>query len=272
MKKVLKIIGCVLLIGALWFANGFFGNPVSKWLAARAANNYLKENFADTAYEAEQTVYSFKDGKYHTRIVLPGSADSTFTLSFTMGGKLFYSTYAVAVLSRWNTAERLIMEYAELTEAVFAAADLPYASEIRFGELRFAWDAQARESAYAIPAEELELDGIYDIKVLGAQAGELTVYFCDETVTAERLSEMLLAIRAAFDAADVPFRTIDCVLESPLPETGKWNMERMEVMNFPYEEIYAEGLATRVEASNAAADAYYAEMDEVKKTAEAYPQ
>ena len=48
-KKVLKIIALViaiaLIVGIAWVANGLNGNPISKMLAKKAANEYLAENF-----------------------------------------------------------------------------------------------------------------------------------------------------------------------------------------------------------------------------------
>lgn len=111
----------------------------------------------------------------------------------------------------------------------------------------------------------MELDGIYDINELGAKAGKLTIYIYDDTVTVERLAEIILDIKGMLDDAGVRFYVMDCVLEYPKPESGEWKQGRVEVMDFLCSDIYEEGLVERVQASNDAAEDYYDEMDAIKK-------
>ena len=53
-KKVLKIIALIIAIALIvtvcWFANALCGNPISKWLAQRAADTYLDEHYPDTDF------------------------------------------------------------------------------------------------------------------------------------------------------------------------------------------------------------------------------
>ena len=70
------------------------------------------------------------------------------------------------------------------------------------------------------------------------------------------------------DDAGVRFYVMDCVLEYPKPESGEWKQGRVEVMDFLCSDIYEEGLAERVQASNDAAEDYYDEMDAIKKEEE----
>ena len=121
---------------------------------------------------------------------------------------------------------------------------------------------------YALITNELELDGIYDVNELGAKAGKLTLYVYDDTVSVERLAEIILDIKGMLDDAGVRFYVMDCVLEYPKPESGEWKQGRVEVMDFLCSDIYEEGLAERVQASNDAAEDYYDEMDAIKKEEE----
>ena len=61
-KKVLKfialIIAIALIVGVFWFANALNGNPISKWLAQRAASAYLEEQYPDTDYYIERLGFS----------------------------------------------------------------------------------------------------------------------------------------------------------------------------------------------------------------------
>lgn len=118
---------------------------------------------------------------------------------------------------------------------------------------------------YALITNELELDGIYDVNELGAKAGKLTIYVYDDTVTVERLAEIILDIKGMLDDAGVRFYVMDCVLEYPKPESGEWKQGRVEVMDFLSSDIYEEGFVDRVQASNDAAGDYYNEMDAIKK-------
>ena len=54
-KRILKLTAfaaaLALLAGVLWFSNGLLGNPVSKFLAARAAREYLSGKYHGSEYQ-----------------------------------------------------------------------------------------------------------------------------------------------------------------------------------------------------------------------------
>ena len=85
------------------------------------------------------------------------------------------------------------------------------------------------------------------------------------TVSAERLSEILIEIKELMNEAGVSFYAIDCVLEYEEGPEGETRNGRVEVMNFLYSDIYEKELVERVKKSNEAAIKYYAEMDAVKE-------
>lgn len=271
-KKILKIAALVvalaLIVGVCWFANGLVGNPISKMLATKAAENYLEEKFPGKDFELERVTFSFKDTKYHAYIVSPSSIDSSFSLTINMGGKIVYDYYENNVLAGWNTANRLMMEYREAADKVLESPSFPYDSHIGYGDLEFISEEYKSEPdvpSYALVTNDLELDALYNINELGAKAGKLTIYIYDDTVTTERLAEIILDIKGMLDDAGVSFYVMDCVLEYPKPESGEWKQGRVEVMDFLYSDIYEEGMVERVQASNDAADAYYNDMDAIKK-------
>ena len=272
MKKRILIISVIVLAAAivgvaLWFINGFFGNPVSALLARVSSEKHLDENYADSKYFIEDVSFSFKDGCYYAHVTDPDSPDSAFAIVMRMNGRVIYDTYEDTVVRRWNTARRLGDEYRERVDAVLEATDLPYDAHIAFGDILFTSRADMAEydvPEYAIVSDDLTLDGEYNVSELGAKAGELTVYVYDEDVSPERLSAILLDIRARMDRAGVSFYRIDCVLEYPRTEDGAQRSGRVEVMGFTYAEIYEEGLSERVAASDKAAKEYYAEQDAEK--------
>lgn len=106
MKKVLiyTSIGVALAI-ILFFAVAFFGNPISRVLANKAANDYLKTHYTELELEKERTFYNFKDAKYVVRLQDKNSPDSQFALSFDSLGHLKYDSYGDREL---NTFRRYV--------------------------------------------------------------------------------------------------------------------------------------------------------------------
>ena len=139
--KIIKAIAIVLAVAvlgvALWFVCGFFGNPVSKHLATKSAQEYLEANFAGTDFEIEDTFYDFKVTGYNVHIKSPSSADSSFTIRTGLDGKVSYDTYDDSVTQRGNTAARIGKEYREAADGVFNSEAFPYESDICFGDIEF---------------------------------------------------------------------------------------------------------------------------------------
>ena len=272
-KKTLKIIAAVtalaILAGLAWFANAMVGNPISKMLAERAAVKHLEETYAGTDYYIERIAYSFKDGNYHVFIKSPSSIDTSFSLTFTMLGKLRLDTFD-SVLDGFNTARRLEEEYRNLTDTVFENPAFPYTCHISYGTLEIypqeAFDDPNIDDIppYAINQSTLVLDKTYDIRELGRQAGHLIVYVESDTVTIEKAAEIMLNVKAIFDDAGIPFVAIDFTLWYPRPEDGQRPNGEVSVADFPYDAIHENGMFDRVEEADKALKAYYAEQDTKK--------
>ncbi|MBR2894286.1 MAG: hypothetical protein IKC03_01330 [Oscillospiraceae bacterium] len=269
-KRTLKIIAAVtafVILGGLgWFANAMVGNPVSKMLAARAAEKHLEETYAGADFYIERIAYSFKDGSYHAFVKSPTSIDTEFSLSITMLGEIRLDTYE-DVLDGFNTARRLDGEYRALTDTIFENPSFPYGCDIGFGTLEIypeeaLHDPNANDvPAYAINQSMLILDKIYDIRELGRQAGHLIVYVESDTITLEKAVEIMLGIKTIFDDAGVPFVAMDFTLQYPLPEEGMRPDGEVSVNGFLYDDIYEDGMIERVEEADRALKAYYAEQD-----------
>lgn len=273
-KKILKVIALIvaiaLIVGIAWLANSLNGNPISKMLAKKAANVYLEEHFPDTDYYIEDLGFSFKFVGYYAHIRSASSMDTQFSLEIDMFGHVFFDTYE-SVTGGFVTARRLEQEYRELTDQIFENPAFPYHSDIQYGTLEIypqeAFDDPLATDVpdYALVQEDLILDKIYDIRELGAQAGHLTVYVDSETISLELAAEMMLAIRAEFDKANIPFRAINFVLQHPLPEEGPRDDVYIWVEHFLYEDIDAEGLEERIAKADAAMKAYFAQQDALYK-------
>ena len=271
-KRILKIAAFVfaiaLIVGVCVFANGLVGNPISKAVATNTAEKHLEENFADKDFEIERVTFSFKDGYYHAFIYSPSSIDSDFTILVDMWGNLRYDTYEDRVLSGGNTADRISRDYRAVVDKVLDSQAFPYNEHIGYGDFDFYPRVHLEEYSvpeYALITEDLTLDAFYDVNELGAKHGKLTIYIDDDTVSYERLAEILLDVRSIFDDAGVKFYVIDCVLEYQKNEDSSKKQEgRVEVREFLYADIYEDGMVERVKASDEAAKAYYAEQDAEK--------
>ena len=262
-RKWLKILAGVLGIGIILtlaaFANALVGNPVSSALARRSARQLLSEAHAGSDYVIEDTGYNFKTGGYWVHIQSPSSPDGTFSVYTDGLGRYQYDTYEYDVLRHGNTARRLRAAYRAAGDAVFDAPTFPFDTDVEFTELEFG----DSDYPYAIPTEELEQDGEYDVAALGARAGRLVIYFMDEDVSPERLAELLPEVKARLDAAGVPFRAVDSVLRRPKPTDGSpWSEEQINILDFPAEALDPDGLTERIAAADAEAKAYYAKLDE----------
>ena len=271
-KRILKIAAFVfaiaLIVGVCVFANALVGNPISKAMATNTAEKHIEENYADKDFEIERVTFSFKDGYYHAFIYSPSSIDSDFTILVDMWGKLRYDTYEDRVLSGGNTADRISRDYRAVVDKVLDSQAFPYNEHIGYGDFDFYPRVHLEEYSvpeYALITEDLTLDAFYDVNELGERHGKLTIYIDDDTVSYERLAEILLDIRRIFDDSGVKFYVIDCVLEYPKNEDSSKKQEgRVEVREFLYADIYEEGMVERVKASDEAAKAYYAEQDAEK--------
>ena len=271
-KRILKIAAFVfaiaLIVGVCVFANGLVGNPISKAVATNTAEKHIEENYADKDFEIERVTFSFKDGYYHAFIYSPSSIDSDFTILVDMWGKLRYDTYEDRVLSGGNTADRISRDYRAAVDKVLDSQAFPYNEHIGYGDFDFYPREHLEEysvSEYALITEDLTLDAFYDVNELGAKHGKLTIYIDDDTVSYERLSEILLDVRRIFDDAGIKFYIIDCVLEYQKNEDSSKKKEgRVEVREFLYTDIYEDGMVERVKASDEAANAYYDQQDAEK--------
>lgn len=274
-KKVLKvlalILAIILIIGVGLFANALVGNPVSKFLATKGAEEHLAKNYGDKDFVVEEVNYDFKTGGYYARISSPTSIDSHFSLSFDWMGKLIIDSYD-EVTSGWNTARRINDEYGEKVDNVFENNEFPFFIDISYGDIEFTSKEYGEDSSrpeYSIYRETLEIDGIYDIDELGKKAGKLTVYIYSREISEEKLAEILLNIKSVFNQSGVTFYAIDCVLQ----QSGEIIYEddiyiappQIEVMDFLYSDIYEDGLVERVREANQKAIEYNEEQEKIKE-------
>jgi uncharacterized protein YqgQ len=252
LKITALVFAIALIVGVCIFANGLVGNPISKAIAKNVAEKHIEKTYADKDFEIERVFYSFKDGYYHAFVYSPSSVDSDFTILIDMWGKMRHDTYEDRVLSGGNTASRIDRDYREMVDKVLNSQAFPYNTHIEYGDFEFYPREHLKEHTvpeYALITEDLTLDAFYDVNELGAKHGMLTIYIEDNTVTIERMSEILLDVKRIFDDAGVKFYMIDCVLEYPKTEDGTEREGRVEVREFLYADIYEDGMFERVKGA-----------------------
>jgi hypothetical protein len=71
----------------------------------------------------------------------------------------------------------------------------------------------------------------------------------------------MLDIKTRFDAAGIPFKAMDFVLQYPRPDEEMRPEGEVRVKDFLYEDIYAEGMTARILHADAELKVYYAELD-----------
>lgn len=256
------VLAAVVLAVVCIFIIGFFGNPVSHLLASRTARQYQAEHYP--TYTIGASGYNFKTGRYYAHLTDPAQPDGDFSLELSSGGKLLLDTYADRVLSGENTSHRLSMEYRDLCRQVLETEQAGLPLDFGFGTLEI-WRREALGNHdcpdYALVTEDLVPNGTYDVRALGAQAGHLVYYLEDADPTPEKLAHWLLEIRRLMDEAGLPFVSIDVDLRYLRNEDGTRPSTDIRVSNFPYEEIYADGLTARVTAAVNAWNNDYNEME-----------
>lgn len=271
-RKAFKIIAIVLAVAVIgigtWFVCSFYGNPVSHFLAKKAAENYIAETYEDKDFQIDDVAYDFKMCAYYVNVSSPTSIDSHFSLNYDSYGKLLYDSYDHRVLNKENTAQRIDNEYRNAVDKAFEASDFPYEISLAYGIIEFISDEYKDNydvPSFAITTKSLEIDKEYDIKDMGSKAGHLIVHITDRDITAEKLSEVILTVKNIMDKAGVSFYAIGCQISFMENES---DFSYIEAMNFPYSDIYEENLTERVSIAVKETEEYYAKLN-AEKEAEA---
>lgn len=93
MKIILYTALAILLAIALFIVLSFYGNPISKIMADKAADQYLETHHTDLDLVRERAYYNFKDGTYVVELWDKHSIDTKFTLEFDSFGKMKRDTF-----------------------------------------------------------------------------------------------------------------------------------------------------------------------------------
>ena len=222
MKKLTKVIAVMvavlLIVGLLVVANGFVGNPISKFIVTQEAKEYIEKTYPDTDYYIDRVAYSFKTGGYYAHVKSHASEDTYFSVDYSLFGEMKYDNFTSRVKDGFNTWDRINHDYVEITDNILNA--LPYERDIAYGEIKTYHKGEGRLD-FGLDMTNLERDKQYNMTELGKMYGKVTLYIYDQEVTPEKASEILLAVKTLFDEANQAFYAIDLVLRLPQNEEIK---------------------------------------------------
>lgn len=92
-KIILNAVLTILLLIVMFTQFVFYGNPISKILADKAADEYLKTHYRELDLVRERAYYNFKDGTYVVELWDKNSVDTKFTLEYDSFGKMKRDTF-----------------------------------------------------------------------------------------------------------------------------------------------------------------------------------
>lgn len=214
-KLVKRIVITVLIVlaaaGLFTLINRFFGNPVSYYLARRAANNFTASEFSGDGYEIADTYFNRDSRRYTVKVAVPGSADRYFTVFCDMLGKVTGDT-SHCVKNGENTWIRLDEDFDRLVSAPLAS--FAHENSTAFGEIRLLEEYAGRVGMeYGIETKSLTPDMEYDLREYAEKAGTVVVSVWGEEVSEAHAAEILREIRTLLDETGVPFHAVDLSLK-----------------------------------------------------------
>lgn len=238
-KRILAGLVALALVGLLLVITmAFTGNPISKALATRTANNYVKKKYPDLNIQMEESYYNFKDGNYGVKYLDRRSQDIHFTIGTDYLGRLAYDGYERDVLSKWNTRIRLDREYGVYVERLIKnSLDYDYYMLLpsTFGNGEKDKDI-----------EKLEIDMILDLENLPLDQ-YISLYIFEEERTWERLAEIMVELDELMEENNLHISKYTISLRERGEEGKIVPQESLGVYDFPQELVKSQNLAKVLE-------------------------
>lgn len=195
-RRLLRIAAGIaafaLIGGLLHVTNAFVGNPVSAMMADRAIRQYVDRHYSSLYLETDKVRYNFKDGTYWATARSTTSIDTKFRIYYR-NGKVIRDDYEGDVLGKFNTLQRLSLEYSRLAQHIVTDA-LGYENRTLV-----TYDIDLENAA-----DLLELDMKFD-KTLPLQA-EVTLRLKLGDPSLEGIARILTDAHRAFVEQDCHFR------------------------------------------------------------------
>lgn len=253
-KKIIAVwivLGVVFLAILLFFAHAFLGNPISKFLAVKNAEKLLESGKYGEGYEIIEADYWFKDDNYHIKAEKPESPDSAFTMYFDMRSNCYSDDFEGRVIQKGNICNRLSDEYRHLIESVSTAKE-KLDTDIIYGDIAFDDDAEffklsSEGKVRPVKKSNLNANQVFDLERIGSEAGVIHVNINSSDFSPEHFADTLVQIKDIFDKAGVRFTLVTLLITDNEHAEDGTPYPTARLVNYPYVEIYEDGLAQRIE-------------------------
>lgn len=235
---IVSLIACFMIGFLIFFANSFFGNPISKALATHSIKEYVKEEYPHHNLEVNSAVYNFKMGDYIATAKSKDSVDTYFMVHCSWDGTVLDDEYKEMVLSGWNTFHRFEQEYQKSVEDL-VASNLPYDFDMIIPGLNKSDQ----------PSVKVPLDAEFDIYNVPYKK-YLTVYMYTDELSWDKLAQTTLEVDRLMQENQLSVNEYTIVLE-PLSAKEEKKREMMGIYDFPQELLSSENLADVMEKRQA---------------------
>ena len=240
------------MIAALLFLVCLYnGNPFSKFMATRHAQNYLKENYSDTDYEISAVYYSRGDGLfefgYCADVTSPSSVDTQFTLALSTFRGVTSTTWE-NVENGTNTLKRANSQYTGLIQSVISPDLLSFEQGYCSGYLGDFWGATSQpceqSGVCSLSADDLELDQELDLFAFSPVYGKIYIQISRDQPTFQRMAEVLLKAKDLLYEQGIVFHAASISISGYDPKNVR---QSCFVHHILYDDITQDNLAARLE-------------------------
>lgn len=233
----------VSIIILFLIVNSFVGNPVSKILAERSVEEYVKENYKDMNLELEPPHYNSKFGTYNVTVKSTDSEDSIFTVDTDKFGNIKFDDYEYEVANNFTTFRRLSSEINKKADEIIEG-NMDY--DFESASFEFIEDDNSNESL-----EKLKLDMEIDIYNPPMPLEASVCIFTDD-VTWEKISKVALHLKKVIEDKGIPVErySVSIIPTNDKPEDGSsgasW-ANSLSVDQFPAEMMDEDNLSQVME-------------------------
>lgn len=211
-----------IFISILLFANGFLGNPISKYLTKIKVDKYIENNYNDFDYKINKITYDFKSGGYSSHISSKKHLDYDFFIRTDSLGKIKSDNYKMRVTKMDNVLRRFRNEYRGKIKEVLEAP------EYKDLNIYFNIDIYS-EKNYDLDKLNLKHEMQFDFLKLGKKIGIINIHF--ERYDKEKIINLIVKLKKHIDEVKMGLNKINIQI--------KVEKEKVEFYNYEilYEEI-----------------------------------
>ena len=217
---LIKFLAAASVLLILWVGDLFLGNPISYAIVKVHSVRYLSRQYPDQPLQVERIYHDwYSGGGYDVTVTSPVSRDTVFQLCYDRLGILRQDCYEMTVASGNATLSRLMEEYDEAVASALSSFLKPYDFKASLSCID-GYTGQPVPLETGIDPSQLQLDGDYDVAVMGEEYGyiSLTIGVEKAAVSVDTAAELLLRIREALGEKGIGWKQFDLYLHE---ENGK---------------------------------------------------